>query len=295
MSIAPRALARLSNAALYPSKSSLTAAFEIAKKAKIPQMPDVVMALKQEVSSAEPDLSRAANLIAQDLAITGHLLKTINSSAFNLGTKVASVQQAASLMGLKRLSNLVSAEAIDQMLAEQQGTARIIWESIMEEAQLIARVSQVVPGISDDEAYLFGIMHDVGCLIFASISRDYGSAWSLNSHSEPSELIAYEKRNLGVEHHILGFLLARHWQLPDHVAVAICHHHTPGHLNAEDPRVAQLIAISKLAHYLIAISQGTDGLPQMHAYREEAWQDLDISEQDWTDLCDKAAAGELTN
>lgn len=293
MPTSTQAIARLSNTALYPPKASLEAAFAVARKAKIPQMPDVVMALRKEVSSPEPDIAAAADLIAQDLAITGHLLKTINSSAFNLSAKVASVQQAASLMGLKRLSNLVSAEAIDQMLGQQQGTVRVIWEAIMEEAKLIARISHVVPGISDDEAYLFGIMHDVGSLVFATISSDYGDAWSLNSNSEPSVLLDYEKRSLGVEHNILGFLLARHWQLPDFVAVAICHHHTPGHLNAEDPRVTQLVAIAKLAHYLIALSQGTDDLPQMRAYREEAWQDLDIGEQDWKRLCDEAEAGQL--
>ncbi|MBK1724536.1 HDOD domain-containing protein [Thiocystis violacea] len=281
---------RSSSASLYPSKAALESAFAIARKAKIPQMPDVVLALRKEVNRPEPDLAVAAELIAQDLAMTGLLLKTINSPAFSLATKISSVQQAASLIGLKRLNNLVSAEAVNQLLGPQQGSIRVIWESMLEEARLMAAISHAVPDISDDEAYLYGIMHDAGALIFASLSTDYGSMWSLNS-STPRELLAYEKHTMGVEHTVLGFLLASHWQLPNHIGLAICHHHAPGHLNAEDTRVNHLVALAKFAHYLIALSQGTEELPDMRAYREEAWQDLDISEKDWTDLCTKATEG----
>lgn len=284
---------RSSISSLYPSKAALEAAFSVARKAKIPQMPDVVLALREEVSRPEPDLAVASELIAQDLAITGQLLKIINSPAFNLGTKVTSVQQAASLLGLKRLSNLVSAEAVSRLLAPQTGAVRVIWEAIMEEAQIIAAISHVVPSITDDEAYLFGMLHDVGCLIFAAMSSDYGSMWSLNSNSTPAKLLEYEKRSMGVEHTVVGFLLARHWQLPDHLAVAICHHHRHGHISADDGRVNQLIALAKLAHYLIGLSHGTEDQQDMLAYREDAWQSLDISEKDWLDLCNKATHGEL--
>lgn len=291
MTTSPSRSTKSSNASLYPSKTALEAAFAVARKAKIPQMPDVVQALQQEMQSPEPDIKAASALIAQDLAITGQLLKTINSPAFNLGAKVTSVHQAAALIGLKRLENLVRAEAVNQMLGEQPGAVRVLWESVIEEAQLMADISHAVSGLTDDEAYLFGMMHDVGSLIFAALMPDYGTVWSLNSNSTPHELIDYEKRTFGVDHSVLGFLLARHWQFPEYLAVAICHHHAPGVTNAEDDRVRQLIALAKFAHYLIALSQGTDDLPEMRAYREESWQDLDIDEADWQALCSKAAEG----
>jgi HD-like signal output (HDOD) protein len=275
-----------STASLYPSKTALEAAFAVARKAKIPQMPDVVMALRQEVSRPEPDLMMASGLIAQDLAITGRLLQTINSPAFNRPNKITSVQQAAALMGAKRLSNLVSAEAINQMLEAKQPPARVVWESIIEEARQLSAISHLAPSISDDEAYLFGVMHDIGCLIFTGLNAEYGAMWSLNSNSTPSELLAFERRAMRSDHTVIGFLLARHWQLPDYIGVAIHHHHTPGLINAEDPKVNQLVALSKLAHYLVALSQGTEELPEMQSYREDAWHALDIGEREWAQLCE---------
>jgi len=282
---------RLGNRALYPTRTALEAAFRVARKAKVPQIPDIVLALRREVSSPEPDIRIASDLIAQDLALTGQLLKTINSAAFNQRSKVSSVQQAASLMGLDRLTNLVTAEAIDQALGVQQGPVRVIWESIMEEARAIAAVAQALPMVGEDEAYLFGIMHDVGCLVFATLSVDYVAEWTLHSNAEPRELLSYEKAALGVEHPTVGFLIASNWQLPEHLTLAILHHHAPGHLEVEDPKVSSLIATAKLAHYLIALSHGTNDMPEMRVYREEAWQDLDIGEDDWTTLCGQAKNG----
>lgn len=282
---------RVSNADLYPSKAALEAAFKVARTAKIPQMPDVVLALRAEIKRPEPDLAVAANLIAQDLAITGQLLKTVNSPAFSLRTKISNVQQAAALMGLERLNNLVTTAAINQMLKAKHGPVRVIWDAVMEEARIMSAIAQVVPEINEDEAYLFGIMHDVGCLIFASLSPDYGTMWSLHSNSAPQTLLDYERSTLGTTHTTLGFLLAGHWQLPSFISLAICHHHIPGRLSTEDPKVGQLIALAKLAHYLGALSNGTGDMQEMLNYRDDAWQELDIAEADWTALCDQAAEG----
>lgn len=282
--------APVSTASLYPSKAALEAAFAVARKAKIPQMPDVVIALRKEVSRPEPDLMTASDLIAQDLAITGRLLQTINSPAFNRGIKITSVQQAAALMGANRLSNLVSAEAINQLLEMKQPQSRVVWESIIDEARQMSASSYLAPSISDDEAYLFGVMHDIGSLIFTGLNAEYGAIWSLHSNSTPRELLEFERRVMGAEHTVVGFLLARHWQLPDYIGVAIHHHHTPGFINAEDPKVNQLVALAKLAHYLIALSQGTEELPEMQSYREDAWHALDIGDREWAELCEKATS-----
>jgi HD-like signal output (HDOD) protein len=281
----------LPSVGLYPSKAALETAFQVVRKAKVPQIPDVVLALKREVARPEPDLRAISDLVAKDIAITGQLLKTINSPLFNLRSKIGSVQQAVAILGVKRLANLVTAEAINRMLEATDGTVRVIWDSIMEEARVTVAVSRVVKAISEDEAYLFGIMHDVGCLIFGNTSTDYGAEWILRSNASPSALLNYEMTTMGVGHPTVGFLLAGHWQLPEHLALAIYHHHDHGYIEGEDQKVRSLIAMVKLAHHLVALSHGTHEMPEMMAYREDAWQELAIRENDWLELCAQAEQG----
>ncbi|MBK1719511.1 HDOD domain-containing protein [Thiocystis violacea] len=276
---------------LYPTKTAFEAAFQVVRRAGIPQIPDVVLALRKEMGQLEPDLRVAADLIAQDPALTGQLLKTINSPAFNLSAPITSVSQAVGLLGLGRLTTIVTAEAINRMMGVNQGSVRVLWESIMENARVITAIARVTSGISQDEAYLFGIMHDVGSLIFANVSDNYISEWSFRGNSEPSVLLSYERSTLGVDHTTVGFLLAHNWKLPEPIALAILHHHSVKNLEVDEPTIPYLIALAKLAHYLVALSHGTHDTPEMQDYREQAWQTLDIGEGDWQDLNEQALHG----
>ncbi|PQJ96016.1 HDOD domain-containing protein [Chromatium okenii] len=274
----------------YPSKPELETAFKTIRQAQVPQIPDVVLALRAELARTEPNVKAVANLIAQDLALTGQILKRVNSPLFALSNKITGVQQAVALIGINRLVNLVTAEAVERLLEHPPGAARVIWESIMEQAQVAVTIAQKVTNLNLEEVYLFGIMHDVGSLIFAEQLDNYGYEWVLRSGS-PQSLLAHEQAALGVDHTTVGFLLASIWQLPDHLTLAIYHHHAANYQQLEDSRVRALVAITQLTHALMALPFGTHDQPEMLTYRDRGRLELDISEEDWAGLCKHAMEG----
>ncbi|MBK1721564.1 HDOD domain-containing protein [Thiocystis violacea] len=276
---------------LYPSKDAINAASAVIRDAKIPHIPEVVLALRQEMARPEPDLQVAANLIVQDVAITGDLLKAINSPLFNLGARITSVSQAAALMGVKRLTSYVTGVAINRLVEGMDVRVHGVWKDIMTQVQAIVASAQVSACISPEEAYVFGIMHDVGSLVFASQSGDYISQWVRFGDAEPSRLLEYERTTMGVEHGAVGFLLAANWKLPEYLALAICHHHAAGDLQTTDPRVNKLIALAKLGYYLVALSRGLPEQPELLEYLDDAVQDLDLRDDQLSDLCARATSG----
>jgi len=64
--------------------------------------------LIQEIYKPEIDIDRLEALIKQDLALTYHLLRFINSAAFQIRVPVRSIRQAIVLLGQKELSKWVS-------------------------------------------------------------------------------------------------------------------------------------------------------------------------------------------
>lgn len=277
--------------ASYPPRADLELAFQIVRKACVPQVPDVVLTLRKELTHAEPRIKVAAMLISQDPALTGQILKMVNSPMFSSVNKISNIQQASMMLGISRLVNLVTVEAIQRLHGAAEGTARSVWETIMEQARATVAVAERVPEVSVDEAYLFGIMHDVGSLVFSDLIPDYGTVWSLHNLSSPSSLTEYEREMVGVDHPTVGFLLAGNWHLPESVALAIYHHHSANASELDDIQARTLIAISKLAHYLIALPLGIHEQPEMLAYREAALQELTIRDNDWTALCEQAMNG----
>ncbi len=267
----------------YPPRAALEAAFQAVRRAKVPQVPDVVLGLREELARAEPRFQVAADLVAQDLALSGQVMKTINSPLFSCRTKIGSLRQAVTMMGIDRLTNLVTAQAFNRARDAATGPARVVWDSIMEQAHATLAVSRVVEGASSEEAYLFGIMQDAGSLIFADLLPGYGAEWTLR-RAEPQSLLDYERSAMGVDHTTVGFLLAGNWRLPEPVALAIYHHHSADVTAWAEPRVRSLIAMAKLAHYLIALSHATQEMPEMLVYRDTARQELNLSDEDWSVL-----------
>ena len=220
--------------------------------------------------------------------MTGQVLKTVNSPLFRSRSKIGSVHQAVVMLGMDRLTNLVTAEAIGRLLGTRGGSARVVWESMLEQAAASVAIARCVTEVSPEESYLFGLMQDVGSLIFADLLAAYGAEWILRAHAEPQVLLAFERAALGVEHTAVGFLLAGNWRLPEPIALAIYHHHATSGLEQLAPKVRALVAISKLAHVLVALSRGSLDSGEMPAYRESVQQELELSVEQWSGLCELA-------
>ena len=134
-------------------------------------------------------------------------------------------------------------------------------------------------------------MHDVGSLVFANVSRNYISEWSFHGNTEPSQLLRHEQSSLGSDHPTVGFMLATHWKLPEHIALAILHHHTTQYLDTEEASIPTLIALSKLGHYLVALSHAVPETPEMQDDLEHALHQLDLDDADWQRLRHQALNG----
>jgi len=104
-----------------------------------------------------------------------------------------------------------------------------------------------------DELAVAALLHDIGRLVIANLHP--GDRGSFDVVAKPPELRLREERDrLGIDHALVGGVLARRWNLPQRIAVAIERHH------ADDAEgLAALIATADMvAHY----SQGETVTPE---------------------------------
>jgi putative nucleotidyltransferase with HDIG domain len=90
-----------------------------------------------------------------------------------------------------------------------------------------------------DELAVAALLHDVGRHVLAQL---YGE-FKLDDHdATPDERVRRERRELGIDHALVGAVLVRRWGMPSSVALAIERHHSPqseGHAAAI--RLADLV------------------------------------------------------
>lgn len=85
-------------------------------------------------------------------------------------------------------------------------------------------VAQVARITERDELAVAALMHDVGRLVLGDLhGREFGVGPS--SEESPEDRVRRERRQLGVDHALVGAVLIRRWGVPDRVAVAVERHH----------------------------------------------------------------------
>ena len=87
------------------------------------------------------------------------------------------------------------------------------------------RVADVARLGHRDELALAALLHDVGRLVLAQL---YGEEHGMGPLSEsPSERVRRERRELGIDHALVGAVLVRRWGLRPQIASTIERHHSP--------------------------------------------------------------------
>src|SRR5690554_1244877 len=86
---------------------------------KIPPQPQILVDLQMEQVMPNPDLKEIARLIIQAMRLASTVLKVVNSPFFGLKTRITSIQQAASLISLTTIVNIINGLSINSQMPDE--------------------------------------------------------------------------------------------------------------------------------------------------------------------------------
>lgn len=220
----------------------------VSKGIKIPPQPKVLLELQRKLASDNYDVRSLAKIIGSDPGLSAMLFKVARSPLFGRGKKFTALDQVIMVVGVKQTFNLVQAMALSAAVSDSSRKAfDIFWTRAQEVAQIAAliagdRVS--ICNVFPDQAYMAGIFHECGVPVLMLRFPDYCKALKLESASCWPNL-AEEDARFNVDHCSVGYIVARHWNLPDFVCAAIQYHHE---MPREELGAARtLVAILQLA------------------------------------------------
>jgi putative nucleotidyltransferase with HDIG domain len=106
------------------------------------------------------------------------------------------------------------------------------------------RIGRAVGWAERDELAVAALLHDVGRLVISRLHPGYKSYFDTIGRT-PEQRLRDERDQLGIDHTLVGGVLARRWNFPQRLAVAIERHH------AEDAEglAAMVAAADMVAHY----------------------------------------------
>lgn len=248
----------------------------------IPPRPAVVLAVMDEKSKEEPDLMVIGDAISRDVGVAAALLKTVNSPLFGLRGPVRSIPHAVSLLGLRQVSTLVNILALKTTL-NTQGIERF-WDQSARIATLSAWLAGKL-GHDRDNAHLFGLFRDAGIPLLMRRFKDYKDTLRLANQPDSPGFTVVEDARHGVNHAVVGAIVARNWLLPEHLREAIARHHDPDlFFSQTDSNIKNLVALSHLAGQIESRATRNQTDSEWNRFSEPALAWLMLGDEDVEEL-----------
>lgn len=222
-------------------------------------------AASQLISACDKSDSTAKQLseiIKLDPALSLKLLQMANSPIYGFAGEIRSVDHAAVVLGMRALRDLAISvsvcNAFDNGSAASAGARKDLWLHSLACGVVSRSLASTIGFSAPDEAFLGGIVHDVGKLFFFDHSpEEYIKATSV---SERSNLVSIEHETFGIAHPNVGERCGQHWGLPDEINDVICFHHKPDDSDFD----AELIKVVAAANQLCRVwtnDQAQDPVP----------------------------------
>ena len=252
----------------------------------LPSLPALYTEILTEIQAPNSSFRKVGDLVARDLGMTAKILQLVNSAFFGLARRVASPQDAVSLLGYDTVRALVLSAKIFSQVDLQRIPGfwlDALWQHSFS-TSLFARaigVGEKLPRKAQDEAFTAGILHDLGKLILAqNFPDDYTEAIAQSDrHNRP--LWEVEIERFGASHAELGAYLLGLWGIGEDVVAAVAQHHQPPPAGSA-ARVTAVVYAANLLEHRLAAEPSVEELPagevdtlrQLQVYeRIPAWED----------------------
>ncbi len=114
-------------------------------------------------------------------------------------------------------------------------------------------IAERIFSINGDDAYLSGILHDIGLIVeWQGAQEPFLAMYNDLENGGPS-IIDLEQEHIGTDHCEIGYLMAQEWQMPEPLCEAIRDHHTA----REDISPESPTGILQLSEYIISQLENT--------------------------------------
>lgn len=196
----------------------------------MPAMPQVLLRFFNAAGSESTSTEALASLALQDPALSARILTAANSAAFRRGTELRTITQSLHVLGTRMVRTIASCLLVQSAFRRVPGSDARELAGFWRHSLLVAELARGLAtelGCADDEAeeaYLAGLLHDVGqLLLLGGLGDAYGAILARDAGEE--ELSARERAILDTDHGAVGAWFVDQWELPSLMADAILFHH----------------------------------------------------------------------
>lgn len=230
---------------------------------ELPRMPRVADQALLKLREENVDYRDLANIVQQDAALTAQVLRVANSVMYRGFSEIRNLDLAFARIGQRALRSVILGTTVRNIAIRTGGSTRSLgeelWRGSLASGVVCGEVAKRLHK-SEDDAFLIGLLHDIGMLGVLRVCHDYAQR---RGGKQITPALYYRLATDWHQH--LGRRLADAWALPDPLPELIGSHHAA--VSPDDPQalnrniIAFADAVCALLEYAPYQSHDLLGLP----------------------------------
>jgi putative nucleotidyltransferase with HDIG domain len=231
---------------------------------QLPTLPAIALRVLEATADSQAPMAEVARAIETDPALTARILQIVHRADVGVGQDITSVERAVVLLGFEAVRSAVLAASVFETIESMRRAAGTpgafnreeFWKhsiavACMAEllAEAIVEKSGKAAGFSPAEAFVCGLLHDVGkAALDAVLPKSFAKVVEAADLLR-GDIADLERQVIGLDHMVVGKRLAERWRLPAMLTEAIwLHGQTPQALpsNVSNATMVNLITLADL-------------------------------------------------
>lgn len=194
-----------------------------------PATPQILAELGLLLRDPNTELADIARRLKRDTALAARLMRIANSAALAQTEPVASIEDAAALIGFQEIHRLVGAVAIDHFTQGDFAAYGFAGRRLRENALLVALLMEELATPADEDpraAYTIGLLRSLGKIALEKLAAGTGRVTGF-SPAAGLPLVEWETGSFGTTSCAATAVILHHWHFPHEIPQAIAEHYTP--------------------------------------------------------------------
>jgi putative nucleotidyltransferase with HDIG domain len=188
-----------------------------------PKSVQKILELTRDVNCTAKDL---VQVIDKDPVVTVKILKVVNSAYYSLPKQITSISHAVVYLGFNTIKNVALSIAAIGMLPKDNA-AGFDGQQYLVHSLATASIAKLLAARVDNadpmDCFIAGLLHDFGKVVFAQfMPKEYRKAVDI-SHQNGVSLHLALREVIGVDHAVVGAMLAKKWRFAPNLIETICY------------------------------------------------------------------------
>jgi len=195
----------------------------------IPTLPTIIFELNELLQDPNTPITEISDIIEKDQAMSLRVLKLVNSAFYGIHKEVNDIGNAIVLLGFNTVRNAIVSLGVINSFSGIKSLEGFDISDFWKHSLAVAVVSKSLAGktkiASPDSCFVGGLLHDIGKVILAQYFQDlFEKVWNA-AKRENIFFYEAEKKEISIDHAIIGAHLATNWELPESFIDVIRWHH----------------------------------------------------------------------